>query len=424
MPVTVKLPQPEFVVVSFKEPVLWDRSENETWMFNPGRRYILNKGQIDSVAEKVDTITELKNSRLHTPLLANRNLANANILVERHRDRGYGDYLFLTGPLNYLKHISGGSVNIDVYALCDRGKILEHHPALRFSTTLSGPIEYDSLHLYHYHWFVDSVTEYDQEQDQLNVYDALYKQLGIDPGSVDPRFKRPTQTLVNQDYKDLDSLYYFIYLQKKVDLRRIGYYVVAPTAMASLRSANYQMWLTTIQNMAKARPVVVLGPANNARSPATDMAYGTFMQHLDNLGPNVINLTGGTPIRVACALLSRAVAAITLDSGLLYVAQAHRIPAISLWGPVSPWARIGYDKDYMDLAIWNKDTCRHASCQAHSAFPYTKCPRGESQVVCEPLATVTPDQIIEKLRIVERRLSGAKPEAPKVDRDMKPDAKA
>jgi hypothetical protein len=419
MSITIKLPRPEWVIVSFKEPVLWDRSENETWMFNPNRRYIINKGQVDSVAEKIDTISELKGSRLHNPLLANRNLANASILVERHRDRGFGDYLFLTGPLNYLKHISGGSANIDVYALSDKGKILDHHPALRYSTALSGPIEYDSLHLYHYHWFIDSVTEYDSEPDQLNVYDALYKQLGVEPQSVDPRFKRPSMTLSNQDYKDLDSLYYFIYLQKKIDLRRVGYYVVAPTAMANLRSANYQLWLSTIANMAKLRPVVVLGYANNSRAPATDMAYGTFMQHLDNLGPNVINLTGATPIRVACALLSRAVCAVTLDSGLLYVAQAFRIPAVSIWGPVSPWARIGYDKEYMDLAIWNKESCRFASCQAHIDFPRNKCPRGDSQVVCEPIHVTTPEQIVEKVKLVEHKLSSPKPDDSKPVRDMR-----
>jgi ADP-heptose:LPS heptosyltransferase len=404
-----KLPEPEWVIVSFKEPVLWDRSENETWMFNPQRRYILNKNQVESLGDKVDTTTLLKNSRLHNPLLANRNLANSSILVERHRDRGFGDYLFLTGPLNYIKHISGGSANIDVYALCDRGKILDHNPALRFSTALSGPIEYDSLHLYNYHWFIDSVTEYDMEPDQANVYDALYKQLGVEPQSVDPRFKRPSMTLVNQDYKDLDSLYYFVYLQKKIDLRKMGYYVVCPTANANLRSGLYQTWLGIIAKLSKIRPVVVLGQSNSVRAPATDMAYGTFMSHLDNLGQNVINLTGATPIRVACGLISRAACAVTLDSGLLYVAQALRVPAVSIWGPVSPWSRIGYDKDYMDLAIWNREACRFAGCSAYSGFPKDKCPRGESQVVCEPIHTVTVEQVIDKVKYVEKRLSGEKP---------------
>jgi len=413
-PFPTKASQPEWVVVSFKEPVLWDRSETETWMFNPNRRYIINKGQVESVAEKIDTISELKNSRLHNPLLANRNLANASILIERHRDRGFGDYMFLTGPMSYLKHISGNSCNIDIYALCDRGQLLDHHPTLRHATPLAGPIDYDALHLYHYHWFIDSVTEYDSEPDQMNCYDALYKQIGVEPQSVDPRFKRPSMALSNQDYKDLDSLYYFIYLQKKIDLRRNGYYVVCPTSNSSLRSGMYKTWLNIISNLAKARPVVVLGQANSSRAPATDMSYGTFMQHLDGLGSNVVNLTGATPIRVAAGLISRAVAAVTLDSGMLYVAQAFRVPAISIWGPVSPWHRLGYDKEYMDLAIWNKESCRFSACQAFNDFPRHKCPRGSAQVVCEPILTVTPEQVVEKMKKVEDAYNAAKtkPAAP------------
>src|SRR4051812_10644435 len=78
-----KVPQPEWVIVSFKEPILWDRSETETWMFNPRRRYILNKAQLPSFEGKIESLSELRNSRFHVQLQANRNLANANILVER-----------------------------------------------------------------------------------------------------------------------------------------------------------------------------------------------------------------------------------------------------------------------------------------------------------------------------------------------------
>lgn len=399
--------QPEWVIVTFKEPTLWDRSEHETWMFNPRVRYILNKGQLESLKEQIETVSDLKNSRNYVQLQANKNLASASILVERHRDRGYGDYLFLTGPLNYVKHVSGGAASIDIYALTDRGKILDHNPIFKHKTPLAGPISYDNLHLYNYHWFIDSATEYDEEKDQLNVYDALYKQLGIDPAQVDPRFKRPSMQLVGQDYKDLDSLYYFIYLNKKVDLRRTGYYVVAPSTNSTLRSAPYQTWLTAIQSLASVRPVVVVGQPNSVRAPATDMAYGTFVRQLDQLGPNVVNLVGATPIRVASALISRAVCCFTLDSGLLYVAQSLRIPAVSLWGPISPWSRIGYDREYMDLAIWNRETCQHSACFAYSQFPMDKCPRGSSTRACEPLLTVTASQIVDKAKYVEEKIAVA-----------------
>jgi ADP-heptose:LPS heptosyltransferase len=165
----------------------------------------------------------------------------------------------------------------------------------------------------------------------------------------------------------------------------------------------YGMWLKTIESLAKARPVVVVGAPNNVRAPATDMPYGTFMQHVDGMD-NVINLLGSTPIRVASALMSHAICAFTMDSGMLYVAQALRVPAVSVWGPVSPQSRIGYDHEYMELAVWNKQTCQYAGCHSFSKFPVEKCPRGEHTVVCEPIYAVTPDQLIAKAGRVESKL--------------------
>lgn len=395
----------EWVIITVKKPLLWSRSPEETWMLNPRVRYIINAAQLESLQDTILSVSELKNSRHFNPLQARRNLANSTILVERHRDRGFGDYLFLTGVLNYVKHLSGGTAQIDLYALTDRGRILENHPALSHSTPFSGPISYDNLHLYNYHWFIDSVTEYDEEKDQLNVYDALYKQLGVDPSEVSHQFKRPSISLSNQDYKDLDSLYFFIFNSKKMDLRRQGYYVVAPSTNASLRSAPYNMWLQTIHHLSKIRPVVVVGQPTHTRVPQTDMSYGSFVSQLDSLGANVINLVGNTPIRVVSALISRANCVFSLDSGLLYVSQALRVPCISLWGPIDPFNRIGYDKEYMDLSIWNREACSFAGCSAYHSFPEHKCPRGESQHICEPLYRVHPQQILDKLKVVEDRLA-------------------
>jgi len=397
----------EWVIVTVSEPLLWSRSPDETWMLNPRCRYIVNAIQMESFKDKVDTVSELKNSRFFRPLRANQNLASATILVERHRDRGFGDYLFLTGPLSYLRHLSGNSAQIDLYALASHGKILDNHPALSHPVTFAGPIHYDNLPLYNYHWFIDTVTEYDEERDQLNVYDALYKQLGVEPSGVDARFKRPSMALSNLDYSDLDSLYYFIFSNRKLDLRRTGYYVVAPSTNSTLRSASYSMWLKTIYHLAKIRPVVVVGQPTSVRAPAVDMPYGTFVGQIDHVGSNVINLIGTTPIRVVASLISRATCCFTLDSGLLYVAQALRVPCVSLWGPISPFSRIGYDQDYLDLAIWNRESCVHASCFAYQSFPVKKCPRGINQIACEPLYRVSTEQILDKAKLVEDRTNSA-----------------
>jgi ADP-heptose:LPS heptosyltransferase len=384
---------------------MWTRNDDEVWTFNPKRRYVLNANQLGNLAEFVHTISDLRTSPHFRPLLAGQaSLAGSKILVERYRERGIGDLLFLTGPLRYLKFLSGGEANIDAYALADRGVILANHPALQYRATLSGPLHYDDLPHYDYHWFVDTATEYDEEPDQLNVYDALYKTLGLDPATVPAEYKRPDIVLDDADHKNLDQFLYFTWLEKKLDLRKTGYYVIAPLARGSLRAASYQMWLDVINELKTRRPVIVVGSLDG-RVPTTDMEAGEFNQHVSQAGSNVVNAMRSPPmpLRVLASILSRATAVGCLDSGPLYVAQALRVPAISVWGPHDPGVRIGYDPDYMKLAVWNRVACRRSPCYCYDRFPAELCPLGAQQRVCEPLRTTDPKQVVAKFNEVESR---------------------
>jgi len=396
----------QWVVASFKKPLLWNRTDDEVWMFNPRRRYILNACHLPHVNEHIETLFDLRTSAYYKPLTAGVSLAGARILMERVRDRGIGDMLFLTGPMEYIRHISGASAKIDLYGLTDRHQILWWHQALEHKAVLAGPSMYDDLPQYDYHWFIDHATECNEEpdRDHPNVYDALYRQVGIDPASVPAEFKRPTLYLVEKDFQDLDAFYFHIYRATGLDVRSTPYYVVAPLANSSLRSVPYTLWLETIQELAKARPVIVIGQTHG-KIPATDMPFIEFQQRLAALaqgGNKIISCLGAVPLRVTAGLISRAVCLVTLDSGMLYVAQALRRPAVSLWGTHNPRSRLGYDKAYMDLAIWHKAACKHSPCYAYAAWPTAKCPGGDSQRICHPLAAVSASDILGKVTLVEK----------------------
>lgn len=404
---TSKLHNSTWNIVSFKQPFLWVRSigENgqpdETWSIRPPERYVLNAEQLVSdVRQYVSSLSDLNNAAFYHPLRGSVNLAGANLLVERFRERGLGDLMFMTGPLNFLRYLSGGSLNVFFYALSDRGPLLQEHPSLFFKTPCYGPVTYDSFPRFNYHWMVDSVTEYDEEPEQLNVYDALFRQIGVDPESVDPVYKRPSLALNQQDQEHLDSLLYFVYSDRKIDLRKTGYYVVAPLSHSSLRSSSYTFWLKVIQELATRRPVLVIGHVVE-QMPVTDMSVGEFAAQLQRLGKGVISLIGGTPIRLMMAAISKSVTVVGLDSAPIYIAQSFRVPAISIWGTHDPAVRLGYDKDYMDLAIFEKRACRHAPCFAYKVFPENKCPRKANQQICEVLASTDPSAVIEKLNAVE-----------------------
>lgn len=390
----------QWLVVSVKEPVIFHQTADETWLFNPNRRYVVNANRIKSIEQYIDTVSDLEGASLYNRLTSGKNITGAKILVERNRERGLGDLLFLTGPLAYLNHVSGSDVSIDVMAFADRGLVLTNSPLISNGCVKCGPLEYDHLRMYNYHWLIRSVTEYDMEGDQLNVYDALYKQLGFDPNDVEAKWKRPTATLVADDFQNLDRLYRYIWEQRKIDLRRIGYIVVAPFANASPRCLNYTRWLEIIKTVGTRRPVVVIGNSH-LRLPDTDMSAGEFNAHVASIGGGVFNAIDSTSVRSMMALIARSFCTIGLDSAPIYIAQALNVPAISIWGTHAPGSRIGHDKNMMDLAIWNQEACQYSPCFAYGEFPVKKCPNGIRQACCEVTASVSVDDVLKRVDAVE-----------------------
>ena len=115
-----------------------------------------------------------------------------------------------------------------------------------------------------------------------------------------------------------------------------------------------------------------------------------------------IILISDLPLRSVLTIISKSKCVFCLDSAPLYMAQACRVPAISVWGPHSPRVRIGYDKAYMDLAIHAKEACPNSPCFAYSGFPERKCPEQEAQKFCTVLANVGVNDIMEKLSLLEQ----------------------
>lgn len=400
-----------WLITTFKGPVIFNRGTVESWYLNPVRRYVFNAAHLTRMASHVESVSDLANAPDYRPLRIGGPLQDKTVLVERFRDRGIGDLLFLTGPFAFLHHISGNQVRIHPYAFSDRGQVLLNSPFLDYGTVLVGPTHYDDFAHYDYQWMIESGTEANQEQDQLNVYDALYASMGIKPAQVDPVFKRPYATVLPKEQSALDHLFYQLFLERHLDLRKTGYYVVAPFTHSALRAAPYSFWLNLCKELALRRPVIVIGQLHEGL-PDLDMAVGEFVSLMHSLGDYVVNLldsSPGLPLRSAMALISKAKCVFTLDTGPLYIAQALRIPAVSIWGPHHPGIRIGYDLDYMDLAVWNNTACNKCPCFCYGSFPYHKCPDGSEQRICSVLCHVTPEQVLAKLDQVECRVQFSLP---------------
>lgn len=413
-----------WVIITVNKPVMMRRSDDETWLLNPKRRYVLNADTLVDLSEHIETMSDLQGSSLFRPLHSapRVRLPGSSILVERYRDRGLGDLLFTTGPMAYFHHVTGGDVKFHVYAYAERGAVFNNCPYITHSSSLVGPILYDAdLPFHNFHWFLDTVTDHSEEPDQPNVYDSMYLSLGVDPTTVDPRFKRPFGALTPAEIKQLDNFFYWVFTNSSVrlDLRKTGYFVVAPFANSTLRSANYVLWLQVIEALSVKRPVLVVG-AMRSRMPQMDMTAGDFINTLEH-SPNlcrsgrVINLIGKTNVRNLMYVISKANCAVSLDSGALYIAQAFRTPCVSIWGSHDPGVRLGYDKEYMDLAIWEQRVCANSPCFAWQGFPVNRCPNGANQAVCSCIGYLDYQTVVGKVDEMENQ-------APRLFKAAEPDS--
>jgi ADP-heptose:LPS heptosyltransferase len=390
-------------VVTFNQPLLFARNPHETWQFNPPLRYILNSEFISAFENKLSSFSDLKNSKHYQPLKSATNLSYKKILIERHRERGIGDLLFLTGICHWLQVESKGTCDIYFYASADKIPVLHGNEDLAHNTAMAGPIIYDTLQSYDYHWFVEAATEYDNETDQLNVYDALFKQIGVNPENVQAKFKRPYIKLTKDDVRSSSSFVGMIKRERDIDLQK-PFFIVSPIVNSNLRALPYKTWLDIITELGKQYLVIVLGEVT-ANVPTVDMPFSDFFNlvgQLSQANKNVINFMGEIPLRLAMNIISLAKGVVTTDSGILYIAQALNVPAISIWGTHDPRVRIGYDAKYMNLAVFCEEACPHSPCYSFSSFPVDKCPEKDRQWICSPMMAVTASQVMAKVEAIEK----------------------
>jgi len=399
------LPNSQWLITTVSAPMTFNRGTDETWLLNPVRRYVLNIRHVEKLRDNIETLSDLPGSPHYRPLLAGRPLNGARVFIERFRDRGLGDLLFLTGPMAFMHHVTGGNVRLHTYAFSDRGAILQNCPYLEHGTVYVGPTHYDDFQGYDFQWLVASATESNEEADQLNVYDALYKEIGLRPEQVDPKFKRPHVQVSVEELDSLNSFFHTIWSECQIDLRR-GYYVLAPLTHSALRAAPYQLWLDLAKYLSGYRPVIFIGQTS-IPLPDLDIPAGVFVTKTLEMGPQVMSLMGdrfkNLNLRSIVSIISQASALIGLDSGPLYIAQGCRVPAVSLWGPHDPGVRIGYDPDYMDLAVWNQAFCRQSPCFAYGQFPVRKCPDGPRQKICQCLRVIQIEDVLKQVEKIEAR---------------------
>jgi ADP-heptose:LPS heptosyltransferase len=225
-------------------------------------------------------------------------------------------------------------------------------------------------------FFIESATEWETDSEQPNVYDRLYSLVGLDPARIPIKFKRPVFMLSTEDIDKRAEWLKALGSLCKADLSR---YIVL-----QLRTAN------KVRSLPLATAQIVLAAINEAAAKTNTWALVTddkplvpeLVEAISRL-PRLINVAGkvGT-IRMFGSLIGGAALVLGPDSSALHFAAASETPAIGIWGPFDPQARVKYYPNQTHL--WHPEKCPACPCYNYlPELPIQKCPQGPKQQSCE-----------------------------------------
>lgn len=383
---------------------------------NPGTRYLLdqetaNHLQADPTTTFLEKVTDFE--PYYKGLERPPHWRGKRVLF--YRNHGIGDQLMFS----MLPRVFADILGAIPYVLCNR--IYEyfwinndkvHGPPLEFpvhlDTVWRAKAKNQKLQpkpFFDYCFFVESVSEWDTEQEQLNVYDRLLEMCGLEPESIPDQYKKPYFPLTQVDIDSRAD-----YLEKFSEYAGIklnnGY------IMFQLRPTNVGRMLPMDKNYVVLEVLSRLGiPVLCTDEQAISAEEDAMIRSL----PNCYNVADSIKdVRLYAALIAGSKLTVGPDSANIHFAAAFNTPAIGLWGPFSPEVRTKYYTN--QVHIWHPELCNNSPCFNYfPALPTHLCPRREKQmeVGCECFQGIKASEVEEALitlKIKKPEIKASKPE--------------
>lgn len=369
---------------------------------NPGTRIVLDDISAQAVIAPKDVAMTngalpgyLLNYSDISPYLCKspkRDWKDRNVLFMRKR--GIGDELCLTAIPRYFNDKFGANC----YVLCHASteSIWQHNDTIR--GVVGEPLYLDSIHrdngrpFFEHSFFFESVTEWDSEPDQGNVYDTLFRMAGVNPKNVDDRYKKPYIRLHKDEQRGFLSWQEGACSEyESLDLSQ-GYIVHQLSTTNEVRNVPEKKELEILAALEKSnKPVLVVD--DKLTTPDIDKFLGE--------SKNIFNVTCRIPtLRLYFSIIAGASCVIGPDSSALHVAAAFDVPSIGLWGPFSYQSRAKYyPKHY---PIWANHLCPNAPCYNFAPkLPFHLCPQGNNQKHCEVFEGISEKQVTDLLETLK-----------------------
>ena len=442
-------------IVRFIEPVTVSFKKSAggiTTVFEAGRDYVIATQQLDRICQDENVKARLyKVTRLEPrmePFHVAAKKPGVQSVLFYNGSGGYGDQI-LSWPVAKWLSTQG----YEVHVLSDPGNQCCWYNFPWIKTIQTAPIPYEQFKLFTYHFMMEHVSNLDEHQDQIHPVDAMFHKMGVDPRSVAPELKavEPTYTWLEQQTPR----------QTFTDRKTIGIFQL--TSANSVRALQPNDTAFLLYKLAEATPDihwlcvydefnnkayaealkcrecggakivfppgitpsvkdgVVIGlsgscapmPAGTTAESMAPLAMAQAVQAQEAavpckecngtglMRPNIQPYTSPN-LRDLWALTKfRAAVVVAPDSMMIHVAGCQGVPCVGLWGVTAPPNRIQYYRN--QFAIFHKEACPHAPCFAYLAdFPKYCPPRPPKRLVCEVMAAVMPQEVIDAVKKIRR----------------------
>jgi ADP-heptose:LPS heptosyltransferase len=227
-----------------------------------------------------------------------------------------------------------------------------------------------------YDWFFpfESISEFNSEAEQSNVYDAQFALCGFDPERIPEKYKRPYWTITERDIEELGPW----------------------------KNKSYIAFQMRATNIARTLPLhvvdLVLSVLDKVGMPILcldDCELEAEVKTCIHDYKNVVDFSQQTPnLRQYGTLISHAQLVVGPDSSAIHFAAAAEVPCVSLWGAFDPDSRVRYYPNH--IALWSgRAHCANSPCfNFRPELPYHKCPDGENQRHCAVIGAITQEEIL------------------------------
>ncbi len=343
---------------------------------NPGERVIINdqdEAQIRSVGGVAMDVTDFWPFYQHH-VQRPTNFRGKRILFYRGRS-GWGDQLIASSLSRFFTEM----LKADCFQLSNRIHELFwaanpyiHNSAVRFPLSIDSLIRFKGRPFFDWFFPFESVSEFDVEPEQGNVYDRLFSLCGLDPERIHEKYKRPYWTITERDIEELGSLKNQSYIS--LQLR-------ATNVARNLPLHVVDLVLSVLDKIGM--PVLCMDDV--ALEPNIKAIVGRYK--------NAVDWSERTPnVRQYGTLISNAQLVVGPDSSAIHFAAASEVPCVSLWGAFDPESRVKYYPNH--IALWGQDKCLNAPCYSFMPeLPAHKCPEGEEQKWCACIDGITKEEI-------------------------------